>query len=123
MPRTILYHVTFAPARSKRLLHIWPSERFVACTKAIEDPETVTAYHLDRDGKHLRPDYEAIREAIPYVHRKAYDRANKAWWFPATLHSALSGVLDQKNACSKTLYDRKGKLLGTLYATPYLFDR
>lgn len=111
--RTVLYHVTFAP-------HIGPQERFVATVKAVEDNEAIWAYHLVH-GKHLVPDYAAIREALPHQHRKAYDRAGR-WWFPVTLHSELSGLPDQRNACSRTLRDAKGRLLGTLYATPYLYD-
>ena len=115
--RTVLYHVTFAP---KRLRHIGPQKRFVATVKAVEDNEAVWAYHLVH-GKHLVPDYAAIREALPHQHRKAYDRAGR-WWFPSTLHSELSGRPDHLNACSRTLRDAKGRLLGTLYATPYLYD-
>lgn len=122
MARTILYHVTFAANDTKRMLHARNCEFNVATVKAIEAPESVTAYHLDHiTGLHYKPDYMAIFEAIPYNHRKAYDRASM-WWFPA-INSQLTGIMDRKNACSKTLYDRKGRLLGTLYATPYLFDR
>ncbi len=123
MPRTILYHVTFAANSKRNMLHIMPSERFIAVVKAVEDNEAFRAYHLDgRTGKHLVPDYAAIRNALPHYHRAAYDRVRN-WWYPVTLHSDLSGLLDMKNACNTQLYDRKGRLLGTLYATPYLFDR
>ena len=120
MARTILYHVTFAPNCTKRLMHGAYRENPVATVKAVEDSETFAAYHLD-NGKHLVPDYTAIREAIPHQHRKAFDRAGK-WWFPSTLHSALSGILDKLNAASLTLTDSRGRLLGTLYATPYLAE-
>ena len=121
MTRTILYHVTFAAPSKRKLLHIVPSERFIAAVKAVEDNETFRAYHLDKDGKHLVPDYAAIRDALPHYHRKAFDRIRN-WWFPVTLHSDLSGILDMKNACNAQLHDSKGRLLGTIYATPYLFD-
>lgn len=121
MPRTILYYVTFAPNRKGNFLHIRPSKSFVACVKAVENCNTFCAYHLD-SGKHIVPDYGAIREAIPQYHRKSFDRAG-AWFFPLTLHSSLSGILDKLNAASFTLHDSKGRLLGTLYATPYLYDR
>ena len=121
MSRTILYHVTFAPNRKGNYLHFRPEETFVASVRAIEDSDTFRAYHLD-NGKHLVPDYAAIRAAIPHYHRKAFDRAGN-WWFPVTLRSALSGIIDQKNAASLTLTDSKGRLLGTLYATPYLAER
>lgn len=119
--RTVLYNVTFAANNRGKFLHIRPCESFIACVKAIEDNSTFRAYHLDH-GKHLVPDYAAIRAAIPHYHRKAFDRAG-TWFFPITLHSALSGILDKLNAASLTLNDSKGRLLGTLYATPYLFDR
>ena len=121
MARTILYHVTFAPNCTKRLMYGAYRENPVATVKAIEDSETFAAYHLD-SGKHLVPDCAAIREAIPHQHRKAFDRAGK-WWFPSTLHSAMSGNLDRLNAASLTLTDSRGRLLGTLYATPYLAER
>lgn len=122
MARTILYHVTFAANSKRDLLHIMPSERFIAVVKSVEDNETFRAYHMDKDGAHYVPDYAAIRDALPHYHRKAFDRVRN-WWFPVTLHSALSGILDQKNACNAQMYDAKGRLLGTLYATPYLYDR
>ncbi|UFS66929.1 hypothetical protein LO749_20765 [Paracoccus denitrificans] len=121
MARTILYHVTFAPNCTKRLMHGAYRENPVATVHAVEDSTSFTAYHLD-NGKHLVPDYAAIRAAIPHQHRKAFDRAGR-WWFPLTLRSALSGVLDRLNAASLTLTDSKGRVLGTLYATPYLAER
>lgn len=121
MARTILYHVTFAANLRGNYLHLRPSERFVAAVHAVEDSDTFRAYHLD-NGKHLRPDYAAIRQAIPYQHRKAFDRAGQ-WWFPLTLKSALSGLLDHGNAASLTLNDCRGRCLGTIYATPYLAER
>lgn len=108
----ILYHVTFVPEDS-RLGHK------IATVRAVEDKEAFCAYHW-HSGKHIRPDYSAIRDALPHYHRKAYDR-NATWWFPSTMHSRLSGILDLKNSCSRMLYDRKGKKLGTLYACPYLY--
>ena len=119
--RTILYHVTFAANLKGNYLHLRPYEHQIATVKAIEDCSTFRAYHLD-DGKHLVPDYAAIRDAIPHHHRKAFDRAG-TWFFPVTMHSALSSAIDRKNAASLYLSDAKGKPLGTLYATPYLFDR
>ena len=121
MKRTILYNVTFVHNLKGNYLHLRPHEYFVACVKAVEDDDAFRAYHLD-NGKHLTPDYTAIRAAIPHYHRKAFDRAG-GWRFPLTLNSALSGITDAKNAASLTLNDSRGRLLGTLYATPYLYDR
>lgn len=119
--RTVLYRVTFAASLKGNYLHLRPYERQVATVKAIEDCDAFRAYHL-YEGKHLVPDYAAIRDAIPHYHRKAFDRA-AMWFFPVTLHSALSGIPDRMNAASLDLSDVRGKPLGTLYATPYLFDR
>ena len=115
LPNTLARPTRVAPA--SRL----PRGHFVACVKAVENDDTFRAYHLD-NGKQLTPDYTAIRAAIPHYHRKAFDRAG-GWRFPLTLNSALSGITDAKNAASLTLNDSKGRLLGTLYATPYLYDR
>lgn len=122
MARTILYHVTFVAHRKRDKLHIMPSEQFVAVVRGVRDDGTFHAYHMDKDGTHYVPDYAAVRDALPHCHRKAFDRVRN-WWFPATLHSALSGTRRKKNACNAQMYDAKGRLLGTLYATPYLFDR
>lgn len=119
--RTILYRVTFVASPKGNHLHSRPYEHQIATVKAVEDRTTVYAYHMD-DGKHLIPDYAAIRDAIPHYHRKAFDRA-VMWFFPVTLNSALSGIPDRKNAASLYLSDARGNPLGTIYATPYLFDR
>lgn len=118
MACNILYHVTFAENNSKRKLHINPCESFVAVVNALEDNNTFRAYHL-YNGKHYIPDYAAIRAAIPHYHRKAFDRA-ASWFYPLTMHSALSGLLDKLNSCNLTMRDSRGRLLGTIYATPYL---
>lgn len=111
MAREILYHVA-----------VYHGERtFIGTFKAKEDPDTWTAYHLDQ-GRHMVPDYAAIREALPHYWRKAYDRAG-GFWFPATLHSPLSGLMDPSNAAHMNLLGSRGKHLGTLYATPYLYQR
>lgn len=115
--RTILYHVAFAAGPKGNYFYSRPYERQIATVKAIEDCSTSRAYHL-YEGKHLIPDYAAIRDAIPHYHRKAFDRAG-TWVFPITLRSALSYEIDRKNAASLRLIDAKGKLLGTLYATPW----
>lgn len=119
--RTVLYHVTFVASPKGKYPYSRPYERQIATVNAIEDCDAFRAYHLD-DGKHLIPDYAAIRDAIPHYHRKAFDRAG-TWFFPITLNSALSGIPDRKNAASLYLSDARGNPLGTLYATPYLFDR
>lgn len=119
--RTILYHVTFAASLKENYRNLRPYEHRVATVKAIEDCDAFLAYHL-YEGKRLVPDYAAIRDAIPHYHRKAFDRAG-TWFFPTTLNSALSGIPDRKNAASLCLRDARGNHLGTLHATPYLFDR
>lgn len=114
---TVYYDVTFmAEKRGKIQLR----RTFIACVRAVKDSGALRAYHL-LDGEHLVPDYAAIRAALPHYHRKAFDRAGP-WWFPLTLHSALSTQLDWRNAASLALRDSKGRPLGVLFATPYMFD-
>lgn len=114
----VAYNVTFYANPTRNMLHRMQHERKIATVKAIEDSDTFRAYHL-HNGKHLRPDYDAIRKAIPYRHRKAFDRAGN-WFFPLTLNSELSCIIDMGNAASLTLYSAKGKCLGSLYAVPHL---
>lgn len=94
--------------------------RYLAVVKAIEDPTTATAYHL-WEGKHMRPDYAAIREALPARLRKAYDRS-KPWWFPRgageTIRAPRENNIHLHASCN--LYGSRGKALGRLAATPYL---
>lgn len=113
MARTIMYRVTMRGKDGK--------EHFLAVTHA-KDSEAFVSYHYD-EGRHLEPDYAAIREAIPHQWRKAYDKTPKAWWYPATLHSRLTGQLDGRNACHRTLYGAKGRRIGTIIAIPYLYSR
>lgn len=120
MTRKVLYHVTVALQSRKRYIHVQNTERFIARVDALEDNQTFAAYHYD-EGRHLVPDYAAIRSALIPQHRKAFDRALK--WFPTTLHSKLSGLLDLKNAMSVTMHTTRGELIGTVYATPFLAER
>ena len=116
--RTVLYNVTFAAGLKGNYRHLRPYERQIATVKAVEDCNAFLSHHL-YEGKQLVPDYAAIRDALPHYHRKAFDRA-ETWFFPITLHSALSGIPDPKNAAGLCLRDARGNRLGTLYATPYL---
>jgi len=53
------------------------------------------------------PDLSAVRAGLKPQWRKAFDRAGQFW---ADKH-------DDSRPLSLTLYDRRGALLGTLYAT------
>lgn len=68
--------------------------------------------HLDPGTTELiRPDGEALREALPHNWRKAFDRAGR-FWFPRS---------DDKNPlASLTLRDRRGQAIAYLYAKPYV---
>ena len=113
----ILYDVTFYANPQKNILHRLQHEKRISVVHSIDDTEAFRAYHLI-DGKHLRPDYAAIRQALPHYHRKAFDRAVN-WWFPITLRQEVGYAIQCDNACSLTLTDRRGRLLGTIYAAPY----
>ena len=117
---TILYDVTFYANPQKNMLHRLQHEKRIAVVNAVEDNEAFRAYPLI-DGKHLRPDYAAIRQALPHYHRKAFDRA-QGWWFPLTMRAAVGYAINGDNQCSLTLSDRRGRLLGTIYAIPYRKD-
>ena len=119
MPPVMKYRVTYATDTKRRLIHRMEHEWHVADVAAREDITSFAAYHMGSDGKHYVPDYEAIRAALPHQHRKAFDRI-VSWWFPTTLRSAISTTVEPRNACSAQLYDAKGRLLGTVYAAPFL---
>ena len=62
------------------------------------------------DGKPWAPSREAVRAALPWFYREAFDRAGNFWFGdnpgeeqPLTAHCAL--------------YSSKGKYLNTIYAT------
>jgi hypothetical protein len=114
----VLYDITFCANPRANLLHRLQHEKRIGVVHSIDDKEAFRAYHLI-DGKHLRPDYAAIRQALPHYHRKAFDRAG-GWWFPLTMRQAISHCIIVDNACSLTLTDRRGRLLGTIYAIPYI---
>ena len=117
MENPILYDVTFAVNPVKRLLSLGVSEKFLACVDSVEDPDTFTASHLVV-GKHLVPDYSAIRSALPHYHRKAFDRAGP-WVFRSTPGVSVSNARDARLVASLMLFDYSGRLLGTLRAYPY----
>lgn len=67
-------------------------------------------------GATLRPDLEALREALPYIHRKALDR-RPSLWFTADSRVSAYGIVNTPSgpaysACkhgSMSLKDRKGR--------------
>jgi hypothetical protein len=121
MARAILYNVTFARYRKTNFLHSQHSEFNVATVRSLES-DAFTSYHFDKeDGKHLEPDYAAIRAALPHQWRKAFDRINM-WWFPVSLIEPLTASPNNRNWCSATLFDSRGNLIGSLYAVPYVFN-
>lgn len=61
----------------------------------------------------VKPDSDAVREALPHYYRKAFDRANNAWWF--TQGEVFKPIY-------MTLNDSRGHRLNTLYAIPYTFN-
>lgn len=55
-----------------------------------------------------------IRQMIPFRYRKAFDRAGGSFWFDST--SRWNGYKITGEIPHKSLYDRRGKYLCTLYA-------
>ena len=110
----VLYHVVFARGDAPTRLH------FLAVVRATDDRATAFAYHSGPNGEHYTPDRAAIRDALPTQHRKAFDRANQFWFAAKPGRVGLPAAPDMVDACSTTLLDRRGRLLGTLYAAPYI---
>jgi len=116
---TLMYDVTFYRNDESRKLHLFTREKRVAVVRGMEDSDTFRAYHL-HNGKHYVPDYAAIRAALPHYYRAAFDRAKNRFWYSMTLARELNHVIYRDNACNVQLYTTRGKLIGTVYATPYL---
>lgn len=71
--------------------------------------------HWDRESRSLvAPDKAAIRAALPYRLRAAFDRTAGCFWFGG---NSLGGAVRQM-AGHLPLYGYRGKLLATLYAIP-----
>lgn len=68
-----------------------------------------------RDKKPYAPDPEAVREALPYRYRKAFDRSGGQFGFYADPPG-------KEGPCTLTLRNARGGYLNTLYAFPYDFD-
>lgn len=90
------------------------------CTVHARETDTFFAYHL-LDGKHLAPNEEEIVAALPHYLRRAFARGQ--WWFPKTLLAPTTGLPDDRNAATHSLLGARGRFLGKVLATPYLFSR
>jgi hypothetical protein len=74
------------------------------------------AGHLDPHSLDIvQPDPEAVSQCLPHNWRKAFTRAN-AWWFPSIPGDPEAEL---KSPATRQLYDRRGRFLATLSATPY----
>lgn len=118
MSATILYEVELHLNNRKRLLHLQPSGRKIAVVHAKESWAFVSRHYIQ--GQYLEPDYAAIRAALPYRYRAAFDRITR-WWFPASLLKTVSETPDHHNYCRAELWGSRGRYLGCIYATPYVF--
>ncbi len=56
-------------------------------------------------GIPYRPDNDAVRAALPYRWRKAFDRADSAWWFNEAGTTATAKI-----------HTARGRYLTTIYA-------
>jgi hypothetical protein len=87
---------------------------------AVESATGRAGVYNDETGKVLVPDRDAVREALPYHWRKAFDRNGGSFWFDGT------GKLTERgyNGASPfiTLRNYRGVYLATVYAVPYNFD-
>lgn len=61
------------------------------------------------EGKPYQPDVDAVREALPYHYRKAFDRALK-WW--------SQGYSGRVVPLTCSLTSTRGKPMGRLFAMP-----
>lgn len=120
----VLYHVTFADAKERRAPGGVPWEgRYVATVGAL--PAAGACFHVALDQT-LIPDADAIEIALPYRLQRAFSKAiglnRNQWWYPPPCGMPIGTDRNPAtHGCHVTLRDFKGRTMGELYATPYLF--
>lgn len=76
--------------------------------------------YVEEERRTVVPDMQAVREALPYRWRKAFDRGARAFWFDS------NGRLTAERFSGSTPYmrltDARGGYLATIYAIPYSFN-
>lgn len=82
------------------------------CVKAVR--AKLAGNLCPETGEIVRPDTQAVREALPHYYRAAFDRAIGFWF-----RSVPGG--DCFKPAYVTLRNSRGKYLNTLYAIPYSF--
>lgn len=70
------------------------------------------AGHLSEEtGELIKPDPQAVADALPWYYRRAFERARQAFAFYS----------DDRGPATCTLYSARGRYLNTIYAIPYSF--
>lgn len=105
-------------------VHATPSPRGFGkpCVRSV--PAALSGVFDPREkggnGDIMRPDYDAIREALPHQWRKAWDTRGASMWFDK--HGRMD---DSGKYVGQTPYVRLQFQAGhtvTVYAIPYYFD-
>lgn len=70
------------------------------------------AGHLSEEtGELIKPDPQAVSDALPWYYRKAFERAGRSFWY----------YTDGRGPATCVLYSTRGHYLNTIYAIPYSF--
>lgn len=96
--KTALYNVTFRRPDS--------NPKPLATVRAVRQRGPAGNW-FDGVQDIMTPDTNAIRDALPYYHRRAFDRDRVMWHTSETLHASC------------TLYSARGKVLGTIHCEGY----
>lgn len=81
------------------------NSEYIATVKGVE--AGCIGYYAQ--GIPYKPDNTAIEQALPHHYRKAFARSQGNFWF------------DTKDNATLILYGSRGKVLITIWATPYEF--
>jgi hypothetical protein len=99
----LLYNVQFTRHTELKL-------HYLSTVKAVQADLAGHCY----GGTLVKPDLQAIADAMPTQWRKAFAKVN------SFVFTSCDGAANQlQYACYATLRDYRGNRLGTIYATPY----
>jgi hypothetical protein len=109
-------------------IHATPSpEGFGKPSVPAVAPQGITGLYDEATDSVVVPDLAALREALPYRWRKAFDRAAPGFWYDKTPGARMTADRLKGAPPHMTLYRyRRGPTLGptlaTIYAIPYRFE-